>query len=197
MFLNDEPCMVRPTLIDMNPVEVKYYPFMISLNKCTRICNVLSPKICVPKETNDINVEAFNMITNKDEAKAMAEHISCDRKCKFNSTICNSKQKRNKKTYQCECKNCRKRKNDCTWNPSTCICENSKYLKSVGDTAVTEYDEIVIFINEKDKYYSKKKDKCYKYCFNNTVLLVIILLLIIIIIYYCYAKQKSTIYSGK
>ena len=27
--------MVRLTLIDMNPVELKYYPFMISLNKCT------------------------------------------------------------------------------------------------------------------------------------------------------------------
>ena len=59
LFLNYEPCMVRPTLIDMNPVELKYYPFMISLNKCTRSCNVLSPKICVPKETKHINVKAF------------------------------------------------------------------------------------------------------------------------------------------
>ena len=54
LFLNDEPCMVRPNLIDMNPVELKYYPFMISLNKCTESFNVLSPKICVPKETKDI-----------------------------------------------------------------------------------------------------------------------------------------------
>ena len=30
LFLNVEPCMVRPTIIDMNPVELKYYPFMIS-----------------------------------------------------------------------------------------------------------------------------------------------------------------------
>ena len=37
LFLNNEPCMVRPTLDDMNPVELKYYPFMISLNKCTGI----------------------------------------------------------------------------------------------------------------------------------------------------------------
>ena len=51
MFLNDEPCMVRPTLIDLNPVELQYYPFMINLNKCTGRCNVLSPKICAPKET--------------------------------------------------------------------------------------------------------------------------------------------------
>ena len=88
IFFNDEPCIVRPTLIDMNPFELKYYPFMNSLNKCPGNCNVLSPKICLPNETKDINVKAFNMITNKDEAKAMAEHISCDCKCKFNSTTC-------------------------------------------------------------------------------------------------------------
>ena len=44
LFLYDEPCMVRPTLTDMKPPELKYYPFMISLNKCTGGCNVLSPK---------------------------------------------------------------------------------------------------------------------------------------------------------
>ena len=58
LFLNDEPCMVRPTLFDLNPVELKYYPFMISLYKYTESCNVLCPKICVPKETKDINVKA-------------------------------------------------------------------------------------------------------------------------------------------
>ena len=31
------------------------------------------------------------MIKNKDEAKAITEHISCD--IKFNGTTCNSKQK--------------------------------------------------------------------------------------------------------
>ena len=90
LFLNDEPCMVRPTLIDLNSVELKYYAFMISLNKCIGSCNVLSPKICVPEETQDINVKAFNMITNLNEAEALTEHISCDYKYKLNSTICNS-----------------------------------------------------------------------------------------------------------
>ena len=85
--------MVRPTIIDMNLVELKYYLFMTSLNKCSGSYNVLSPKICAPKETKDINVKTFNMITNKDEAKAMTEHISCDCKHKFNSKICISNQK--------------------------------------------------------------------------------------------------------
>ena len=90
VFLNYEPCIIRPTLIKMNLVEFKYYPFMISLEKCTGSCNVLPSKIYVPKETKDINVKAFKMITNENQAKAMTEHISCNCKCKFNSTTCNS-----------------------------------------------------------------------------------------------------------
>ena len=76
-FLNDKPCMVRTTHIDMNHVELKYYSFVIYLNKCTGSCNVFSTKIHFQK-TKDINVKEFNMITNKYEAKAMAEYISCD-----------------------------------------------------------------------------------------------------------------------
>ena len=107
------------------------------------------------------------MITNKDEAEGMTQHISCDCKCKFSSTTCNSKQKWIDKTFQFKCKNYRQCKKDYSWNPGTCICENSKYLKSVVDTSVTECDEIVIVMNN----LSTNKDKCYnnnccKYCFN-------------------------------
>ena len=45
------------------------------------------------------------MITNKNEAKTMTKHISYDCECKFNSITCNSNQKWNNKTCQCECKN--------------------------------------------------------------------------------------------
>ena len=45
LFLNEQQYIVRPTIFDMNPVELKYYSFMISLNKCTGGCNVLSTKI--------------------------------------------------------------------------------------------------------------------------------------------------------
>ena len=70
LFLNDEPCMVRPAITDLNLVELKYCPFMISLDKCSGSCNVLSPKICVPKETKDINVQPFNMIIFNSNAVA-------------------------------------------------------------------------------------------------------------------------------
>ena len=69
--------MVRSTL-----VELKYYPFMISLDKSTGSCNILSPKICVSKEIKD------------KLSKTMTKHILCYCKCKFNSTTCNSNQKK-------------------------------------------------------------------------------------------------------
>ena len=94
LSLNDESCMVRPNLI---------------VHPCFNIIQ-------------DINIKVFSVITNNNEVKTMAKHISCDYKYKFNSTTCHSNQKWNDKTCQCECKKFRKCKRDYSWNPSTCIC---------------------------------------------------------------------------
>ena len=58
--LSNEPCMTRPALIDLNPFELKYYPFMNSLDKYNESCNVVndsSTKIGVFSETKDIMVK--------------------------------------------------------------------------------------------------------------------------------------------
>ena len=89
---------------------------------------VLSPKIFVPIKAIDINVKVFNIITNKNGAKTMDKHISCDFKCKFNSVTFNSNQVWNNQTCQCECRNYLKCKKDYSWNPSTCICENGNVM---------------------------------------------------------------------
>ena len=34
MSLNNEPCKTRHTLIDLNPIEINYDLFMISLDRC-------------------------------------------------------------------------------------------------------------------------------------------------------------------
>ena len=52
------------------------------------------------------------MIKNKNEAKAMRKHISCDCKCKVSSTTSNWNQKWNNKTCHCDSENfqeCKKR----------------------------------------------------------------------------------------
>ena len=100
-FLNDEPCVLTPAIIDVNSVEINYYPFMISLSKCIESCNASSKKIWVLKETRNINAKKINLIISKNEAKAMTEHISCGCKYKCNSRTYKSKQKWNNKTCQC------------------------------------------------------------------------------------------------
>ena len=41
MFLNGEPYLARPTVIDLNPNELHYYPFMISLDRFSGSCNTV------------------------------------------------------------------------------------------------------------------------------------------------------------
>ena len=88
-------------------------------------------------------------------------------KCKFNSTTCNWKQKWNNKTCKCEYKNDHKCKESYSLNLGKCICENSKYLKSVADTSMTKCDEIIIVMKDlPTKKYKCYDNKCYKCCFN-------------------------------
>ena len=60
--------LIRSNLSNLNNVEFQYFPFMISLGKCSGSFNSvddLSIGICVPNKTKNINVKVFNMITNK------------------------------------------------------------------------------------------------------------------------------------
>ena len=67
---------------------------------------------------------------------------SCNCKCRFNSTTCNSNQKWNNDKYQWEFKKYCTCKKDSGLNPSTCVCENSKYLKHIVCDPVIICDEI-------------------------------------------------------
>ena len=73
----------------------------------------------------------------------MAKYISCNYKCKFNSTTCNSSHKLNNEKCQYEWKKYSVCKKNYSWNPGTCICENDKYLKSIVDTSVITCDPII------------------------------------------------------
>ena len=124
-------------------------------------------------KTKDVNVKVFNMITNKSGAKTFIKHISCDCKCKFHSITCNSNQKWDNESCQCECKNYSMCKKDYSWNHSTCVCENSKHLKYIVDNSKAVFDEIIyvmdivstnvtstVSINSNDEKVIHEKD-CY------------------------------------
>ena len=60
-------------------------------------------KNCVSSKTKFVSVKVYN-ITRIKKAKTLVNYISCDCKCKFDSTLCNSNQKRNNDKWQCVCK---------------------------------------------------------------------------------------------
>ena len=116
--------MIQPTLINLYPNEYSQefhcYPFAVKLDRCVGSCNTLndlSNKVCVPNKTEDLNLSVFNMITGINESKTLTKHISCECKCKFDGTRCNSNQWWNNDKCQCECKKHH-------------ICEERLYLES-------------------------------------------------------------------
>ena len=102
-------------------------------------------------------------------------------------------------------------KKDYSWNPSTCICENSRYLKSTGDDSVSVCDEIInisnsvstalkntiptnvtntVSIKSDIKKVALEKSNCLTY----TISLVIIMCLLFVVVTFnnCYTIMKDT-----
>ena len=84
--------MFQPTLINLNPNEYSqelwYYPSVVNLDKCAGSCNTLddlSSRVCVPNETEDLNLHFLNMITAINKSRALTKHISYKCKCTFDS----------------------------------------------------------------------------------------------------------------
>ena len=93
----------------------------------------------------------------------------------MNSTTCNSNEKWNNETCQCECKNYRTCSKDYSWNPSKYICENGKYLKNIADDSKIARDEVINTMDSVSRNFRNKKIKYEKDCYIlHAVLLVII-----------------------
>ena len=91
--------MTQPTLINLHPnkysQEFHYYPFSVKLDRCVgsgNTLNGLSNRVCIPNKTEDLNLSVFNMITGINESKTLTKRISCECKCKFDGTKCESNQ---------------------------------------------------------------------------------------------------------
>ena len=73
--------MIRSTVTDLTTVELEYYQFIINLDKCSGSFNSgdnISTKICFPSKIKDVNIKVFNMVTNRNDAKILVKHISCE-----------------------------------------------------------------------------------------------------------------------
>ena len=147
---NNQKCKIQPTLINLHlnkySQEFYYYPFEVKLDKCVRSCNTLndlSNRVCVPNKTEDLDIHVFNMITEKNESNILTKDILSKCKCRFDGKKYNSNQWWNKDKRQCECKKLHVCEKDYIWNPSTCTCENGKYLATVMDDSAITCDKVI------------------------------------------------------
>ena len=160
--LSNKKSDIQPTVINLHPnkysQEFHYYPSAVKLDKFVGSCNTLnglSNKVCVPNETEDLNLSVFNMITGINESKTLTKHISCECKCKFDGRNCNSDQWWNNDKCRCECKKRHVCEKDYVWNPATCNCENGKYLASIMDDSAIMCDEIKESYDEETHFNEK------------------------------------------
>ena len=70
--LNNVQFKTRPFIIDKNPVELKYYPYTITLDNFNGSCNTFTKifdRICVLNRTENVNLNVFNLVTKINESK--------------------------------------------------------------------------------------------------------------------------------
>ena len=76
--MNNQSWIFRTTFFDLNPDELHYYPFIISLDRCDESCNNFEYPfvgICLPNKTEDVNLKVFNIIRGINESKTLVKHI--------------------------------------------------------------------------------------------------------------------------
>ena len=148
------------------------------------------------------------MITEMNESKTLAKHISCECKWIFDGGNCNSDQWWNNDKCRCECKKRHVCEKDYVWNPATCNCENGKYLASVMDDSAIMCDEIIELYEEDADVEAKSNDEvklCNKTNFNEekvtcktrnfyillSFLLITVALLVVVTIHCCLIKYQT------
>ena len=82
--MNNQACIVRPEIININSDKFVFYPFSIKTSKCSCSCNNINDpyaKICVPDAVKILNVKVFNLMSRTNETRHIKWHEKC--KCKY------------------------------------------------------------------------------------------------------------------
>ena len=130
--MNNQECIVRPEIININSNEPSFYPYSVKISKSSGSCNNIndpSSKLCVPDVAKNTNVKVFNLISRTNEARYIKLHETCKCKCRLDAGVCNNKQRWNKDKFRCECKELIDKgiyNKGFIWNPSNCECECDK-----------------------------------------------------------------------
>ena len=94
--MNNQACIVRPEIIDINSNNPIFYPFSVKINRCSGNCNNINDpyaRICVSDTVKNLNVKVFNLMSLTNETRSIKWHETCNGICRLNEIICNNKQR--------------------------------------------------------------------------------------------------------
>ena len=131
--MNNQGCKVRPQIVNVEVDDPVFFSFTIKTSKCSGSWNNINnpcAKFCVPDVVKNLNVKVFNLVSRTNKTRRIQWHqtFKCERR--FNSSVCNIKQRWNDDKCRRECKGlidkgvCDK---GFVWNPSNCECECYKF----------------------------------------------------------------------
>ena len=78
--MKNSECKVRSEIISFNSNNPMFYPFSITVNKCSGNCNNINDpyaKICVLDAIKNLNVKVFNLMSRINETKFIEWHEKC------------------------------------------------------------------------------------------------------------------------
>ena len=159
--MNNQECIVRPEIDNVNNAEPVFFPFSIRASKYSGRCNNINDpyaKLCIPDVVKNLNAKVFNLISTTNETRHIEWHETYKCKCRLDASVCNNKERWNDDKCRCECKElidngvCDK---GFIWNTSNCECEcdkscdvgeyldyeNCKCKKKLVDKLVKEFTE--------------------------------------------------------
>ena len=160
--INNQEYKVRPQIVNVNSIELVFFPFSIKTCKCSGGCNNINDpytKLCVSDVVKNLHVKVFNFMSRTNETKHIERHETCKCKFRLDTSICNNKQRWNDDKCRCKYKELND-KGVCDkgfiWNPSNCEC---KCDKSCGISEYLDYGNL--------KCRTKLVDKLVEECTGN------------------------------
>ena len=126
--MNNQECKVRPQYANVDGDDPVFFPYRVKTSKCSGSYNSINnpcTKLCVSVVKN-LNVKVFNLVSGTKETKRTEWHETWKCKCRFNSSVCNLKQRWIDDKCRCECEElidngvCDK---GFIWNPNNCECK--------------------------------------------------------------------------
>ena len=92
--MNSQKFKVRPQIVNVNGDDpVFFFHFSIKTSICSDSCNNINnpcTKLCVPDVVKNLNFKVFNLVSAN---KSIEWQQTCKCKCRFNSSVCNNKQR--------------------------------------------------------------------------------------------------------